>query len=229
MALLGQHEQIPEPTTALSPYATPHSSEISHPLQVIISQCQTETEIQRELWDDFEIHRRSAAMHLRLYLDHLQKTHAERPRHVYEFEDSEDDETIPMGTTREQWRLKIARDTLSRDLLAMQETLEMLTTRAPFSPSGRVLHASTLSASAVVLLLWESSHGREALVIVAAYVAGFIGYNWSSVWKSFEAVAIGSCRRKIEELHRRLPLHRVDERDPESLQGSFGLANFFRK
>ncbi|KAK4063985.1 uncharacterized protein Triagg1_9313 [Trichoderma aggressivum f. europaeum] len=38
-------------------------------LQAIISQCQTDDEIERELWEDFEIHRRRADRYLNKYLD----------------------------------------------------------------------------------------------------------------------------------------------------------------
>ncbi|OHF01532.1 hypothetical protein CORC01_03288 [Colletotrichum orchidophilum] len=155
VALVGQPNLIPDPTMADSTSAlVRYSGGFSQRLQVILSNCQTETETERELWDDVEIHRRSADMYMDQYLDHLQKVHAERPRHVHTIENS-DDEVSTMGLnsadmTREQWRLMISRDSLARDLLAMHETLEYLKPRAAPSPRQGVLAASALSTSAGV-------------------------------------------------------------------------------
>ncbi|KAH0495444.1 hypothetical protein TgHK011_008996 [Trichoderma gracile] len=110
-----------------------------------LSQCQTEDEVDRELRDDYEIHRRSADMNLNQYLDVLRQVHAEeRSKSIHEvFNAQEKDpstvvavEMRDLGSnapsrTREQWRLKVLRDSLSRDLLAMQETLELLSARKP--------------------------------------------------------------------------------------------------
>ncbi|TFB02220.1 hypothetical protein CCMA1212_006069 [Trichoderma ghanense] len=137
----------------------PHYPERLH---AVLSQCQTEDEVDRELLDDYEIHRRSADMNLNQYLDTLQLVHAEeRSKYIHEISTSPSKGTYgesppPLSRererernannvtvvavemrdlcsdmTREQWRLKILRDSLSRDLLAMQETLEVLSARKP--------------------------------------------------------------------------------------------------
>lgn len=125
-------------------------------LEVAISQCVNEVEIERELWDDLDIQHRSATSYMRQYLDCLQQNHSRHSGRVEEIDDF-DNKASPMAmdtvqpwqqrkknlavmtdfaarevesnattTTREEWRLKIACDSLVRDLLAMQETLECL-------------------------------------------------------------------------------------------------------
>lgn len=97
---LRQHQRIPESTTAVSPLTLHHNTgEVSTRLQNVLSQCQTEEDIRRELWDDFEIHRRSADTHLHRYLEHQHKVHAEgRPNRVHEIKDSEEEEATITGT-----------------------------------------------------------------------------------------------------------------------------------
>jgi hypothetical protein len=56
-----------------------------------------------------------------------------------------------IDVTREEWRLKISRDSLARDLLAMHETLEFLKMRAAPSSSRGDLSISVLSISAATL------------------------------------------------------------------------------
>ncbi|PTB67816.1 hypothetical protein BBK36DRAFT_1157502 [Trichoderma citrinoviride] len=135
---LGQHPRAPD-TTADFELQWPRYPER---LQPVLSQCQTKEQVDRELRDDYEIHRRSANMTLHEYLDTLRRVHAEeRSRYIHELcpsqekgsstvvavELREPDSNAPDNTTtREQWRLKILGDSLSRDLLAMQETLELL-------------------------------------------------------------------------------------------------------
>ena len=100
MALLGQHKRIPDPTAADATAALAHKSGyVSQRLEVILSQCQTDSEIDREMWDDFEIHRRSADTYVNQYLDCLQQVHEERSGNVYEIDF--DDEVPPTGTYTE--------------------------------------------------------------------------------------------------------------------------------
>ncbi|KAL7807338.1 hypothetical protein V8C44DRAFT_187909 [Trichoderma aethiopicum] len=114
-------------------------------LHAALSQCQTEDEADRELRDDYEIHRRSADRNLNQYLDALRRMHAEeRSKYIHEICASKENASMTAVAlemrdldsnaperTREQWRLKVLRDSLSRDLLAMQETLELLNARKP--------------------------------------------------------------------------------------------------
>ncbi|PTB74209.1 hypothetical protein M440DRAFT_1403566 [Trichoderma longibrachiatum ATCC 18648] len=114
-------------------------------LHAALSQCQTKDEADRELRDDYEVHRRSADRNLDLYLDALRRVHAEeRSSYIHEICPSKENTSTTAVAlemrdlnsnapemTREQWRLKVLCDSLSRDLLAMQETLELLDTRKP--------------------------------------------------------------------------------------------------
>ncbi|KAK1248013.1 hypothetical protein MKX07_000901 [Trichoderma sp. CBMAI-0711] len=107
---------------------------------------ETDDEVNSELRDDYEVHRRSAEMNLNEYLDILRRVHVEeRSKSIYEIFDSQDKAPSPVvavqmredlssnvpSRTREQLRLKVLHDSLSRDLLAMQETLELLSARRP--------------------------------------------------------------------------------------------------
>lgn len=47
-------------------------------------------------------------------------------------------DTTANDPTREEWRLKISRDSFARDLLAMDETLEFLKTRVRPPPRKEV-------------------------------------------------------------------------------------------
>jgi hypothetical protein len=106
MALLGQHERIPDPTAADAATALAHKSgPVSERLKVVLSQCQTDSEIDREMWDDFEVHRRSADTYMSKYLDCLQQVHEERPGRVSEIDDF-GDEVPPTGTDTENTHRK---------------------------------------------------------------------------------------------------------------------------
>ena len=100
MALLGHHKRIPDPTVADTTALAPKGSYVSQRLEVILSQCQTDSEIDREMWDDFEIQHRSADTYMNQYLDCLQQVHKEAPGRVYEIDDV-DDEAPPTGTYTE--------------------------------------------------------------------------------------------------------------------------------
>ncbi|KAK8932300.1 hypothetical protein VCV18_000834 [Metarhizium anisopliae] len=86
------------------------------------------------------------------YLDDLEQVHKQQVRHVYEVDNFDDDPPTDMTVrapdahaanfTRVEWRLKISHDSLTRDLLAIRETLELLMTRADPSPNRPVLRDS---------------------------------------------------------------------------------------
>ncbi|KAJ4156261.1 hypothetical protein NW754_007885 [Fusarium falciforme] len=160
MTLLGQREQDTNPTAVDATAVLTRQGEfISKRLEDLISQCQTDGEIDRELWDDLEIHRRSADTYIDQYLDSLQQIREERGN-IYEVEDTHN-ETYPTDVavrnpdpgaptmTRAEWRLKISRDSLSRDLLAMYETLDFLKTRPDLTASGWAIAVLAASASVV--------------------------------------------------------------------------------
>lgn len=109
MALLGQHKRIPDPTAANATAALAYKSDyVSQRLEAVLSQCQADSEIDREMWDDFEIHRRSADTYMNQYLDCLQRVHEERSGRVYEIDDF-GDEAHPTGTYTEQyWPQRVA-------------------------------------------------------------------------------------------------------------------------
>lgn len=103
IALLSQYEQLPNPTASDStPVLGRQSGQLSPRLEVILSQCQTENEIDREMWDDFEVHRRFADTYLKQYLDYSELMHAQRSRHVHEINEF-DDENIATGTLKRYW------------------------------------------------------------------------------------------------------------------------------
>ncbi|OTA06068.1 hypothetical protein A9Z42_0068000 [Trichoderma parareesei] len=139
----GQHPGYNDDRPAGSEVRGPRYPERLHD---ILSQCQTDDEVNSELRDDYEVHRRSAEMNLNEYLDILRRVHVEeRSKSIYEIFDSQDKAPSPVvavqmredlssnvpSRTREQLRLKVLHDSLSRDLLAMQETLELLSARRP--------------------------------------------------------------------------------------------------
>jgi hypothetical protein len=101
MALLGHYKRIPNPTVADATAAlAPKGSYISQRLEVVLSQCQTDSEIDREMWDDFEIQRRSADTYMNQYLDCLEQVREEPPGRVYEIDDV-NNEVSPTGTYTE--------------------------------------------------------------------------------------------------------------------------------
>ncbi|KAK3938089.1 hypothetical protein QBC46DRAFT_441560 [Diplogelasinospora grovesii] len=207
------------------------------------------------MWDDFEIHRRSAVTYINQYLDCLQQVHEERSGHVYEIDDFNDEVPPPdvaarepdsnaTGVTREEWRLKISRDSLARDLLAMHETLEFLKTRAAPSPSKGALpisavvdfrsHTSAGAFSYVLkhsgCMLWRNSHRGEAIGVLAADVDGVACYYSSEIWKWLRKESIERCQEKVEALLRRLNKGEMDERNRVDLRGtSFWIVDHFRK
>lgn len=139
----GQHPGYHDDRPAGSEVRGPRYPERLHD---ILSRCQTDDEVDSELRDDYEVHRRSAQVNLNEYLDVLRRVHAEeRSKSIHEIFDSQHKTpstivAVEMGQdlgsnapsrTREQWRLKVLHDDLSRDLLAMQETLELLSARKP--------------------------------------------------------------------------------------------------
>jgi len=97
MALLGQRKWRADPTTIDATVALHRNSPDSQRLQSILSLCQTGGEIDGELWDDFEINRRSADRYLNQYLDCLQLLDGERSAHVYDI-DKFNDQTLSMST-----------------------------------------------------------------------------------------------------------------------------------
>jgi hypothetical protein len=79
------------------------SGDVSKRLELVLAQCQTDSEIDRELWDDFEVRRRSAETYINRYLDCLKQVHEERSGQVYEISDPED-EALPTGNyTKDPW------------------------------------------------------------------------------------------------------------------------------
>jgi len=150
--------------------------------------------------------------------------HEERSGNVYEIDF--DDKVPPtdvaalapdsngMGVMREEWRLKISRNSLTRDLMAMYETLEFLKTRAAPSPSKGYFPISALSIFAVTLgcILWRNSHRREAIGVFAADVAGVVCY-YSEIWKWLRTDSIKLCKEKVDALLRHLNKGEVDEGD----------------
>ncbi|RKK65311.1 hypothetical protein BFJ69_g16400 [Fusarium oxysporum] len=88
MALLGQRKQDPDPAAVDATVVLAlQGGFVSQRLEDLLSRCQTDGEIDRELWDDLEIHRRSAHTYIDQYLDLLQQVHEERCSHIYEAED----------------------------------------------------------------------------------------------------------------------------------------------
>ncbi|KAF6823041.1 hypothetical protein CMUS01_10854 [Colletotrichum musicola] len=217
-----------QPHAALSPSAPLQREDIGQCLGNILSQSKNEEVVQRALWDDFDARRLSACRHLRQYLDHLREAQAGRPRRAWDVEHSEDDQTASMDVyprepdvemTDDQERLCLD---IEDDLVAMYRILDLLKPEPDFRLTGNVFPAAV---AVVVLSLLGRSFRKGALAVAAASVAGFMGCNWSHFWKSFEAASIQACADKIEGLLQRLPLDRVDERDLETLEGSFGPAD----
>ncbi|OAP54434.1 hypothetical protein AYL99_11535 [Fonsecaea erecta] len=238
-ALLGQHRRISDPTAADATAALAYKSGyISQRLEVVLSQCQTDGEIDREMWDDFEIHRRSADTYMNQYLDCLQQVQEQRSGHVREIDDL-DDGVPPTGkrapdssvVTRKEWRLKISRDALARDLLAMHETLEFLKMRTAPPPRKGALSISALTISAATLgcILWRNSHRKEAIGVLAADVAGVACYYSSEMWKWLRTRSIEHVQENVEALFRRLNRGEVDEQN-RGLHGmSPWMVDQFRK
>ncbi|OQU93695.1 hypothetical protein CLAIMM_00174 isoform 2 [Cladophialophora immunda] len=239
-ALLDQRRMISDPTAGDATAALAYKSGyVSQRLEVVLSQCQTDGEIEREMWDDFEIHRRSADTYMSQYLDCLQQVHEERSGHVYEIDDFDDGvpptdvaarATDSSVATRKEWRLKISRDSLSRDLLAMHETLEFLKTRTAPSPSKGGLPVSAFSFSAATLwVLWQNSDYRDAIIALATAAAG-VAYHYSSeMWKWPRARSIEHCQEKTEALFRRLSKGEVDEKDRGLRSISLWMVDQFRR
>jgi len=232
-ALLGQRDRIPDPAAVDATAALAlNSGSVSKRLEDILSKCQTDSEINREMWDDFEIHRRSADTYMNQYLDYLQQLHEERSEHGYEIDNS-DDEAPPTdvaarepdsnatGMTKTQWQLKISHDSLVRDLLAMHETLEFLKTRAAASTNKGAPPMLVLLASATAVLLawilWENDYREEALGLVVADVACVACYL--SICKWHKRDSIESRQGKVDALLRCLQKGEVDERNRADLCG----------
>ncbi|GKU08293.1 hypothetical protein FLAG1_09621 [Fusarium langsethiae] len=163
MALLSQRKRNPDLTAVdTNVVLTQQDNFVSQRLEDVLSQCQTDSEIDSELWDDLEVHHQSADVYIDQYLDCLQQVQEERCKHVYEVEDLYN-EAFPTDVavrkpdskvsamTRAEWRLKISRDSLARDLLAMHETLGFLKTRTSPTPSNSGLSICILSVSASLL------------------------------------------------------------------------------
>ncbi|KAF4947578.1 hypothetical protein FGADI_10309 [Fusarium gaditjirri] len=88
MALLGQRKQDPDPAAVDSTVAlAPQGGFVSQRQEDLLSRCQGDGESDRELWDDLEVHRRSAHTYIDQYLDLLQQVHEERCNRIYEAED----------------------------------------------------------------------------------------------------------------------------------------------
>lgn len=95
MALLMSHQHsllsTPTNTAAVLPN---RANPIPPRFELILSQCHTKSEIERKVWDNFEIHRRSADTYMNKYLDCLQLVHEDRCRQVYEVEDSNNESPL---------------------------------------------------------------------------------------------------------------------------------------
>ncbi|KAH7342969.1 hypothetical protein BKA65DRAFT_587255 [Rhexocercosporidium sp. MPI-PUGE-AT-0058] len=214
------------------------SLDISTRLKLVLAQCQTDSEIDRELWDDFEVHRRSADTYINRYLDCLAQVHEERSRQVYENKDSEN-EALPTdtdmvargqeldaaGLTRVKWRLKIMSDSLSRDLLAMHETLELLRKRAS-SPSPK----KPSPCLCMDFILWQHSYRVGALGVVTTNVAGVTCYYSFEIWGWLRIDSIQRGQRVVQALLRRLKRGELDEQNRVDLESmSFWMVDRFRK
>jgi len=222
------------------------SGDVSKRLKLVLARCQTESEIERQLWDDFEVHRRSADKYINRYLDCLEQVHEERSGQVYEIRDSED-EALPtdtdmvargqeldaVGPTRVKWRLKIMSDSLSLDLLAMDETLDLLRKRGSDpSPKKNPLPASACSVSAGILsfILWQHSHRVGALGVATINVAGVACYYSSEVWGWLRTDSIQRGQGDVKALLRRLKRGELDERNRMDLESaSFWMVHRFKK
>ncbi|KAI8713757.1 hypothetical protein NCS52_01221200 [Fusarium sp. LHS14.1] len=242
MTLLGQRKRDTSPAALDATVALARQGDfVSHRLEVLISKCQTDGEIDRELWDDLEIHRRSANTYIDQYLDSLQQVHEGR-RNVYEVEDVHD-EAFPTdlavrspdsgvsSMTRVEWRLKISSDSLVRDLLAMRETLEFLKRRIP-EPSKRSLSIGALSVSAsIVVIMWSDWYPVEALGLLTMNMASLAVYYSSPVmlgWLRTESIE--RYQGKVEALLRRLKKNELDEENREGLSGMWcWMVEQFRK
>lgn len=78
---------------------------VSRRLEAVLSSCQSDSEIDRELWDDLEIHRRSAHTYMNQYLDCLYQVHKQKVR-LYEYDNSDHDDgdDLPAGMSAEERR-----------------------------------------------------------------------------------------------------------------------------
>jgi hypothetical protein len=104
MALLGQHKQIPGPAAAdATAVLAPNSGYVSQRLELFLPQCQGNSEIDREMWDDFEIRRRSVITYINQYLDCLQQVHKARSRHVYEIDELDDEASHTSTSAQAYW------------------------------------------------------------------------------------------------------------------------------
>ncbi|KAL6860927.1 hypothetical protein J3F83DRAFT_308313 [Trichoderma novae-zelandiae] len=226
---LGQHPRAPD-TTANSVLKGPHLPERLH---AVLSQCQTDDEVDCELRDDYEIHRRSADMNLNQYLDALQRVHAEeRSKYIHEVHAAKDRASSTVvavemrdlksdasDMTREKWRLKILRDVLSRDLLAMQETLELLGARK----SHEVKRASSkwdlfiprfwFCAGLLNPVLWAVClyRGAYGLLVDGDATRSFRMRDWPRPRR------IESCQERVNALYRLLHKGQVGERNRRDL------------
>ncbi|GAP89976.1 putative expressed protein [Rosellinia necatrix] len=227
MARLSQHKQIPDPMAAYATAILAHKSGyVPERLEVILSKCQTDSEIDREIRDDFEIHRLSAHTYLNQYLDCLEQVHHQHSRYIYEIDESDDHvpptdlaartpDANDAGMTREQWRLKISRDSLARDLLAMHETLECLRRRAAPSPRRSALPVSAWSIPAALLgcILWQNSRRRESIGVLAAQIVYIAYYYRFNIWEWRKTKLIERRQGEVEALLRRLNKGEVDRED----------------
>ncbi|KAL6697681.1 hypothetical protein J3F84DRAFT_369672 [Trichoderma pleuroticola] len=240
-----QNQPAPNVATALVSrdfYTSPR-------LQAIISQCQTDDEIERELWEDFEVHRRRADRYLNDYLDCLQLVYDEG--RITEVDDSTEEnpedpyrsliarEFYPNTATltEPQWDLKISFDKLNRDLLAMQETLELLKRREPrgkFILNNIVYPVAKISVAATFHLgllcrsynLWRDHYyGVAACWFGANIIPAGSYYSWMR--NGVRPMTIGGCQQKVLALYTDLKRRQLNERNRRDLQDySLSMGNY---
>lgn len=113
---MGFHEPVAENTVILRPQSTiPNPTVVqalaaltakigcvSRRLEELLSSCQSDGEIDRLLWDDLEVLRRSADRYMNQYLDDLEQVHKQQVRHVYEVDNFDDDPPTGMSTAEER-------------------------------------------------------------------------------------------------------------------------------
>ncbi|KAH7303025.1 hypothetical protein B0I35DRAFT_447371 [Stachybotrys elegans] len=226
----GSRSPKPCNTMAISTYMNNRTSER---LQLILSQCETLGDIDSEMWDDFEIHRRGAETYLNQYIDALEKTHKVRGRYVWE-DNSGDEETLPPADValgqphsdpealvREQSRLNISHDSLEWHLRAMQETLGFLKSRLVRSTCKPASHFAAASTTVVATASWLYFESSIFPVMPFVWVTGMgiIGYCYKDTATEWIQKRIMRWRQEIvEDLLKKLYQDKIIEADRENLK-----------
>ncbi|KAL7910001.1 hypothetical protein GGI35DRAFT_447615 [Trichoderma velutinum] len=205
--LLGHHTQPPDAITSIAPKGLrvyPRS-------QITPSLGQSDNEIDRWLWDNFEVRRRSADWYMNKYLDCLQGVPDEQSRHLCGMNDSVDaapptDVAIqePHATNRAgtKSRLEISCESLSCDLVAMHETLGQLKRRQlQRRRSVFPIYVSFVASSILSYILCTYAYPWRAAGIFVAANAGIVLCYYSKIWNWHRTIQIGSCQEKVRTLY----------------------------